>query len=287
MSNSSDRRIQPAPIIAGPYSRGFEREFRLEDDADHVIRINQRQPSGLPRKLAEFVAVAGITQPEAFPHAQAFIFGSNRFVELERMPDNPYDPNAIAVHGSWDADGASHRARLGYIPAAVAAELATLGRDMPIGATIKVMYAPAVGRVIGIRLDVWGPRRKAGRPTEQPQRQDILVPTDPVRRNVLGIDLEAKGLIDNAIECYEANVLDGFDGNHAYDRLAIIYRRRGEVDKELAVLRRAIDVFERLQATPRSDVAPKLGGFKQRYEATLAKSHEALNRLTRTGPDGA
>ena len=272
MSDSSDRRTEPAPIISEPYKRGFDREFRLETDADNVIRINQRQPSGLPRKVAEFVAVVGITRPDAFPHAQAFIFGSNRFVELERLPDHAVDPNAIAVIGTWVADGALHRARLGYIPAEVAADLAALGRETPIGATIKVLYAQAIGRTLGIRLDLWGPRRKAERPTDQPQRADIIVPTDPVHRNVMGIDLETRGLIDNAIEYYEANVLDGFDGNHPYDRLAIIYRRRGEVDKELAVLRRAIDVFEQLQTSPRSDATPKLAGFKQRYQATLARA---------------
>jgi hypothetical protein len=222
--------------------------------------------------MAEFVPVAGITKPDAFRQAQAFILGSNRLVHLERMRDHPVDPNAIAVLGTWVADGVTHKARLGYVPAAVAAELAKLGRETPIGATLKVMYAPAVGRTVGIRLDLWGPRRTVVRPVDKPQRTDLVVPTDPVQRNVMGIDLEAQGLIDNAIACYEPNVSDGFDGNHPYDRLAIIYRRRGEVDKELAVLRRAIDVFEKLQISPRPDVAPKLAKFRQRYEATLARA---------------
>ena len=129
----------------------------------------------------------------------------------------------------------------------------------------------SVGSLPAIRADVRAPRRKVGPSIEQPKRADIVVPADPVRRNLIGIELEDQGLIDNAIECYEANARDGFDGNHPYDRLAIIYRRRGEVDKELTVLRRAIDVFERLQTSPRSDIAPKLAGFRQRYQATLAK----------------
>src|SRR5688572_4402613 len=148
MSDTSDRRLEPAPVITEPYSRGFDREFRLSEDEEHVIRINQRQPTGLPRKIAEFVPVAGITKPDAFPKAQAFILGSNRLVDLERMPDHPVDPNAIAVLGTWVADGVTHKARLGYVPAAVAAELAKLGRETPIGATLKVMYAPAVGRTV-------------------------------------------------------------------------------------------------------------------------------------------
>jgi hypothetical protein len=103
-------------------------------------------------------------------------------------------------------------------------------------------------------------------------------------RNLMGIDLEKQGFVDNAIECYEANVRDGFDGNHPYVRLAIIYRRRGETDKELTVLRRAIDVFEGLQLSPRSDVGPKLLAFRQRYWATLARAtdHGAANGMQPT-----
>jgi len=130
----------------------------------------------------------------------------------------------------------------------------------------------SVGRTSGTLPDVLGPRPRVDRSIERPKQADIVVPTDLVRRNLMGIELEDRGLIDNAIECYEANARDGFDGNHPYDRLAIIYRRRGETDKELTVLRRAIDVFERLQASPRSDVAPKLVRFRQRYQATLVKA---------------
>lgn len=222
--------------------------------------------------MAEFVPVAGITQPDVQPIAEAFIGGANRSIELQRLPDHPVDPNAIAVVGTWVADGVSQGRRLGYIPAKVAADLATLGPETPIAATVKVMYAPVIGRTLGIRLDLWGPRRKAVRALDQPQRTNIIVPADPVQRNLMGIELESQGLIENAIECYEHNVRNGFDGNHPYDRLAIIYRRRGDTEKELAVLRRAIEVFEQLQAAPRSDVAPKLVAFRRRYEATLAKT---------------
>jgi hypothetical protein len=268
MSNSADPRAA-APVVPDPCSRGFDREFRLLGDAENVIRINQRQPQGLPRKLAEFVPVAGITKPDVVSNAQAFVYGTDRRVELCRIPDHPIDCNAIAVVGSWVSEGALRTGPLGYVPAVVAAEIATLGSETPIGATIKVMYTPAPARTLGIRLDVWGPRQNVARAVEQPYAQDAAVPTDAVERNLKGIELESQGLIDNAIECYEANVRDGFDGNHPYDRLAIIHRRRGEVEKELAVLQRAIGVFERLQGSPRSDVAPKLAAFRQRYQKAV------------------
>jgi hypothetical protein len=268
MGNSADPRA-PAPVVTDPRSRGFDREFRLPDDAENVIRINQQQPQGLPRKLAEFVPVAGITKPDVVSNAQAFVFGTAQRLELRRIPDHPVDRNAIAVVGSWVSEGAPHTGRLGYIPATVAAEIATLGSETSIGATIKVMYLPASTGTLGIRLDVWGPRQYVARTVEQPYASHVDVPIDAVERNLKGIELEARGLIDNAIECYEANVRDGFDGNHPYDRLAIIHRRRGDVDKELAVLQRAIDVFQGMEGSPRSDVVPKLAAFRRRYQKAL------------------
>jgi hypothetical protein len=176
-------------------------------------------------------------------------------------------PSRSSVSGSPTARYVS--GRLGYIPTSVAAEIATLGSETLISATIKVIYAPAPGRTLGIRLDVWGPRQRVVRAEEQPYAGDVAVPTGAVERNLKGIELEAQGLIDNAIECYEANVRDGFDGNHPYDRLGIIHRRRGEVNKELAVLQRAMSVFEGLQGSARSDVGPKLAAFRQRYQKVL------------------
>ena len=45
--------------------------------------------------------------------------------------------------------------------------------------------------------------------------------------NLKGIDLERSGRIKEAIELYEANVRDWFDGTHPYERLRIIYTREG------------------------------------------------------------
>lgn len=112
---------------------------------------------------------------------------------------------------------------------------------------------------------------KSVRPPEQ-SLAPIPVPTGHVDRNLLGIKLEAEGFVDNAVECYEANVRDGFDGDYPYRRLAVIYRRRGEFDKERLVLERGIEVFHSLLDSPRSDVAPKLEEFRKRHQVLLAKA---------------
>lgn len=58
-------------------------------------------------------------------------------------------------------------------------------------------------------------------------------------RNLKGIKLEKKGKIDEAIELYEKNINEEFYGSHPYERLAIIYRKKGLFDDEIRVLRKA------------------------------------------------
>lgn len=56
-----------------------------------------------------------------------------------------------------------------------------------------------------------------------------------VDRNLKGIELERAGDIDGAILLYEANLADGFDGDHPYDRLRVIYTRRKDLPRALVV----------------------------------------------------
>ena len=88
-----------------------------------------------------------------------------------------------------------------------------------------------------------------------------------VNRNIKGIKYEKEGKVDLAIKLYEKNIAENFEGNHPYDRLAIIYRKRKDYQNEVRVLNKAIDVFSNLLFTsPRSDIKPKLEKFKRRLE---------------------
>ena len=80
-----------------------------------------------------------------------------------------------------------------------------------------------------------------------------------VERNLKGIALEKKGYIDKAVELYEQNVSENFDGNHPYDRLAIIYRKRNQIDDEIRVLEKAVFVFKNIDR-------PKLTKFKEKLQ---------------------
>jgi len=87
-----------------------------------------------------------------------------------------------------------------------------------------------------------------------------------VERNLKGIALEKKGYIDKAVELYEQNVSENFDGNHPYDRLAIIYRKCDQIDDEIRVLEKAVWVFESVVHQARGDRSPKLDKFKKRLQ---------------------
>jgi len=79
-----------------------------------------------------------------------------------------------------------------------------------------------------------------------------------VERNLVGIELEKKEKIEEAIKLYEQNIKEGFIGSHPYNRLAIIYRKRGQLDEEIRVLERAVLIFK--------EGGSKLEKFKNRLE---------------------
>lgn len=87
-----------------------------------------------------------------------------------------------------------------------------------------------------------------------------------VDRNLKGIELEMEGKTEDAINLYEQNIKENFDGNHPYDRLAVIYSKKNLIDDEIRVLEKAVWVFEKLVSKARADREPKLAKFKIRLE---------------------
>ncbi|MFZ4897300.1 tetratricopeptide repeat protein [Enterococcus durans] len=85
-----------------------------------------------------------------------------------------------------------------------------------------------------------------------------------LENNLNGIELEKSGNIDQAIQLYEKNIKHRFQGNHPYDRLAIIYRKRKDSVNEKRVLEIAIDVFTNDVPKSRPDRLKKLNRFKDR-----------------------
>ena len=146
----------PAPIVADLRARG-DRDYRGPDDAENVVRVNQPQPKGYPRKLHEYIPVAGTSFKK--DDVARFIYGGDRSLSLKREVVTAKDgseTNALAVYGQWtDGDG-SHEAHLGYVPQDVNEELG----DTPCGVRLEAMFRPEAGKNPGIRMSIWGKRRK-------------------------------------------------------------------------------------------------------------------------------
>jgi len=92
-----------------------------------------------------------------------------------------------------------------------------------------------------------------------------------LNRNLKGRELEKEFKIDEAIELYEKNIKEEFDGNYPYERLAIIYSKKGLLEDEIRVLEKAVWVFENIVYKGRSDRLPKLDRFKKRLEKANKK----------------
>ncbi len=153
---------KPAPIITDYYERGIEKEFRRPDDPENIIRINQKVPKGLPKKLYEYISVAGVAHSTRIESVKDFIInGNNRNIELIREPENLYDKNAVKVIGHWsDNVGNQKSTQIGYLPAETALKIAKDYKDVEIGVTIKALYMPVGPKSPGIKIGIWGPRAK-------------------------------------------------------------------------------------------------------------------------------
>ena len=79
-----------------------------------------------------------------------------------------------------------------------------------------------------------------------------------VNRNLMGSELEKRGMVEEAIKLYEQNVKENFRGSHPYYRLAVIYRKKGQLDNEIRILEKAIKIYE--------NDGPKLQKFKERLQ---------------------
>lgn len=130
-------------------------DFRREDDAAFIFRVNQHQPKGYPNRIAKYVSVAGVSYRQ--PAVIAFIEGRNREVIIRPEVVTEGRAPSLAVYGKWDDwEGGTHEAHLGYVPKEVHAAIG----ETPVVATLEAMYQAGNDRTAGLRLDIWQPRPK-------------------------------------------------------------------------------------------------------------------------------
>src|SRR5699024_7502577 len=109
------------PVIDDPSERNYNEPYRKSDDDSNVIRLIQKAPKGTPKKVAEFVSVAGVQRNQ--DDAIKVISGDTFSFKLEKEPNNPYDKNAIKVIGIFEASGEEKSLFIGYVPKEVAKEI--------------------------------------------------------------------------------------------------------------------------------------------------------------------
>ena len=97
-----------------------------------------------------------------------------------------------------------------------------------------------------------------------------------VARNVRGEELEKVGQVDAAIELYQANVSDLFYGKHPYHRLRVIYIRRKEYAKAIAVCRAFLDMASQLEQ--HAPDHPDLSTACQQFEGWIAALNQRLRK---------
>lgn len=150
-------RIKPTPIVEAPNRRGYDRDYRRPGDDRHIIRINQKAPKGYPKKLHDWVAVAGVSYRQAA--VIEFINGHQRRITIEHEPDNTHSDTALKVVGHWlDSQHRAASGQLGYLPSEISAAITADLND--IGARIETMYAPHGGQAAGLRVSIWGKRKR-------------------------------------------------------------------------------------------------------------------------------
>lgn len=97
-------------------------------------------------------------------------------------------------------------------------------------------------------------------------QQDLLQRTAML--NNKGIELEKKKDIEGAIRVYEENIKLGSRASHSFDRLGILYRKRGDIINEKRVLCRRYEVYNLPSDDLRKELEKidnKVNGVKPEY----------------------
>ncbi|MDP8922686.1 MAG: tetratricopeptide repeat protein [Chloroflexota bacterium] len=98
---------------------------------------------------------------------------------------------------------------------------------------------------------------------------------EQTRRNIDGMELERNGRLDLALELYEQNVVEGFEGDWPYGRLVAYYEKIGRYDEAERVLNRAIDVFKASKKRSATDRRATVQVFRNRLRLVKKAAREA------------
>lgn len=105
---------------------------------------------------------------------------------------------------------------------------------------------------------------------------------EQTRRNLDGMELERSGRLDLALELYEQNVEEGFEGDWPYGRLVAYYEKIGRYDEAERVLNRAIVVFKASKKRSAEDRRATVQVFRNRLRLVKKAAKEAARGKPRS-----
>jgi hypothetical protein len=107
-------------------------------------------------------------------------------------------------------------------------------------------------------------RQEQGDPTAYGREADRIF-KELFDRNARAKALEKSGETDHAINLYEQNVTDCFDGTYPYERLRVIYTEREQYGAAIRVCQAFVDTADILikLGAPRTALQPKRKEFKE------------------------
>jgi hypothetical protein len=199
--------------------------------------LDQPIPDGY-RIYADRIEVAGIANYRT--DAESFISAGEKWVELQRDPQNAFDRNAIKVIGCKKGFFGTKRLMLGYVPRDVARVMVESGVAEIIQARLLKTYL-GKGGFLEVLFQIVGPKDSLSEP-ERPDNKAHF--TEHVPRIKW---LESNGRSDEAIEVL-LKLVDQVEKESRtrhtgvapwyYEQLAIQYRRKKMFEEELAILER-------------------------------------------------
>ena len=111
---------------------------------------------------------------------------------------------------------------------------------------------------------------------------DRALREEQTRRNIDGMELERNGRLDLALELYEQNVEEGFEGDWPYGRLVAYYEKFGRYDEAERVLNRAIVVFKTSKQRSAEDRRATVQAFRNRLRLVKKSAKEAAKGKPRS-----
>lgn len=121
--------------------------------------------------------------------------------------------------------------------------LGTIGLDKEIGYRLFALNVSARANGLNNIIIKKRDQELIIKNREENEHRNFLI-NKTAELNNLGMAYEKEGRIEDAITIYEQNIQLGYRASHSFDRLRILYRKRGDKANMLRVISRKYEVYD-------------------------------------------